>query len=131
MANSVLATSSNTRATSRRDDTPSEYAGIWLNFGVQMNTGDGESKYVRLPRGVAVEDLQTKKVFPTMDPDYAAEVTLVNQLIELIREAGLKLEEGGSQSINLEAQIYKRMEESEPVQTAEDTSALKGMLFSV
>lgn len=110
--------SSNTRKTSNvrniREDNNDEFEGIWLNLGVQMKgEDDEESTFVRLPRGVAVSDLKTRKVYDSMDPAFAAQVNLMNQIIELIQRKGLELAEGESVPVNLEVQLYRRQEEAE------------------
>lgn len=109
----------------------SEFDGLWINVGV--NTKDeetGEENFVRLPRGIAVADLQTRKVYENMNEDFAADLNLTNSIIEMIREAGLQLEEGESKNINLSVQLYKRQEavETAPVSKAANES-LKAQLF--
>jgi hypothetical protein len=110
----------------------SEFDGLWLNFGVNM--GDGEtSTFVRLPRGVAVDDLKTKKIYDRQiaeNPDYAAEVQLMNNLITLIQDKALTLAEGESIPLNLEVQLYRRQEASEDVApTKQDLSELGASIF--
>ncbi len=128
--------SSNARTTTRsnvrniRDaETNDEFEGIWLNFGVEMiGEDDEESTFVRLPRGVAVSDLKTRKVYDSMDPAFAAQVNLMNQIIELVQAKGLELGEGESVPINLSAQLYRRQEEAEAAPTT-DNKALADSLF--
>ena len=113
---------------SYEEDT-SEFEGIWVNLGVYMGEeGDKEPPFVRLPRGVAVSDLKPRKVYDNMDPEFAAQVILMNQIIELIQQKGLELNEGESVPINLEAVIYRRKEEVAPTK-AKSNKELATTLF--
>lgn len=126
---SVISTPSKRTNNNRRDEV-SEFDGIWLNIGVQMGgEGEDEPTFVRLPRGVAVSDLQVRKVYATMDPDFAAQVTLMNQIIELVQAKGLTLEEGESVPIALEVQLYRRQEEENVAPSKADNKALEASLF--
>lgn len=121
--------------TSRNNNTQevSEFDGLWLNIGVLSGDDEENANFVRLPRGVAVGDLKTKKVYDRQiaeNPDYAAEVQLMNSLIELIQEKSLTLAEGESVPLKLEVQLYCRQEESsEAVTTKADRSALAAAIF--
>ena len=107
----------------------SEFEGIWVNLGVHMKgEDDKDSTFVRLPRGVAVSDLNPRKVYDNMDPEFAAQVTLMNQIIDLIQQKGLELEEGESVPINLEVQLYRRKEEVAPTK-AKSNKELATTLF--
>lgn len=110
----------------------SEFDGLWLNIGVQQGTEE-DSTFVRLPRGVAVGDLKTKKVYDNTiagNPDYAGEVKLMNDLITLIQNRALTLEEGESVPLKLEVQLYRRQEASEEaVTTKADLEALGDAIF--
>jgi hypothetical protein len=117
----------------KADEDP--YAGIWLNLGVVTTEAedDGE-KFNRLPRGVAVSDLVDHRLYANSherNPDWAAEATLVNQVMDMIREIGLTLEEGESKPINLSVQIYRRQEQVAvaPIPTV-DSDDLKAKLFA-
>jgi len=129
----ISKTSQRTAATnSRPERQPDEHDGIWLNLGVitgiTEDTPDG--KFVRLPRGVAVSDLKARPVYKTMDPDFAAELTLMNEFITQIKEAGLGLEEGESISIGLEVQLYRKQDEAETVDADRaNVAAVKNVLF--
>lgn len=125
----VLNSARKTNNTARRDEQPSEFDGLWINCGVRMGNSDEDSTFVRLPRGIAVSDLKTKKVYDTMDADYAAQVNTMNSLIELIQEAASNLGEGESTPINLEVQLYRKMEEAAPVADKSTNDALKAALF--
>lgn len=108
----------------------SEFDGLWINVGVNMKDEEsGETSFVRLPRGVAVSDLKPQKMYASMDPDRAAQANLMNQLIDMIQTRASELGEGEAVSINLEAQLYRRQEETvAPVSTA-GNDALKAALF--
>lgn len=125
----VLNSARKTNNTARRDETPSEFDGLWINAGVRMGDSDEDSTFVRLPRGIAISDLKTKKVYDTMDADYAAQVNTMNALIEMIQEAASNLGEGESMPINLEVQLYRKMEEAAPVADKTTNDALKAALF--
>jgi hypothetical protein len=107
--------------------TTSPLAGLYLNPGITMGEGD-DGKFVRLPRGVALEDLKTRKIYDNMDADFAAEVEIMNEVINALHEAGLPLKEGESVSVNLECRIYRRMEGVEaPVNTEVKSSVHKAL----
>ncbi len=112
----------------------SEYEGLWINIGVLQVPADDapegtEPNFVRLPRGVAVADLQLRKIFDNMAPEFAAQANLMNQLILAIQKKALGLDEGESVTINLEAQLYRRQEESAISETPEENTNLEAALF--
>ena len=114
----------------------SEFDGFWINAGVYM--GDEEdSKFVRLPRGIAVSDLKVRKVYETMDPEFAAQVNMMNEMILAIQEAcltageaGKPLAEGQSIPIQLSCVLYRRQEEAEVVQDTEVKTSVRKALFA-
>jgi hypothetical protein len=124
---------SRTRNTAAAPADVSEFDGLWLNIGVSMGDSEDDSNFVRLPRGVAVGDLKTKKVYDRQiaeNPEYAAEVQLMNNLITLIQEKSLTLEEGESVPMKLEVVLYRRQEASDDVApTKQDLSALEAAIF--
>lgn len=114
------------------------YAGIWINVGVVTEETDGEGnvveKFNRLPRGIAVSDLEDHRLYANSherNPDWAEEATLVNQIMDMVREAGLELGEGEAKPINLSVQLYRRQEQvaAAPIPTA-DSDELKSKLFA-
>ena len=114
----------------------SEFDGFWINAGVYMGE-EGENKFVRLPRGIAVSDLKIRKVYETMDPEFAAQVNMMNEMITAIQEAcltagegGKPLAEGQSIPINLSCVIYRRQEEAEVVQDTEVKTSVRKALFA-
>lgn len=108
----------------------SEFDGLWINAGVNMPTGDGdETKFVRLPRGIAVSDLKQRKVYETMDPDFAAEVAIMNTVIAEIQAAALDLAEGESKEISMDLRLYRRQEEAEVIANKDDTASVREALF--
>lgn len=114
-----------------------QFSGIWINVGVVTEeTVDGNviEKFNRLPRGIAVSDLVDHKLYANSaerNPDWAEEATLVNQIMDIIREKGLTLAEGESVPINLSVQVYRRQEQvsAAPIPTA-DSEDLKSKLFA-
>jgi hypothetical protein len=116
----------------------SEFDGFWINLGVYMGSED-DAKFVRLPRGIAVSDLKIRKVYETMDPDFAAQVVLMNQLITLIQQACVKdgvalLKEGESRAMKggaLQAVLYRRQEESAVTPDATVNVDLEKALFGI
>jgi hypothetical protein len=114
----------------------SEFDGFWINAGVYM--GDEEdAKFVRLPRGIAVSDLKIRKVYETMDPEFAAQVNMMNEMILAIQEAcltageaGKPLAEGQSIPIQLSCVLYRRQEEAEVVQDTEVKTSVRKALFA-
>lgn len=114
----------------RREREPSEFDGCWINVGPTMaGATPEENKHVRLPRGIAVSDMQPQRVYATMDPDYAAQVTLVNQVIAVIQDKCRNLAEGESVSINLDVVLYKRQEEAEVEVNKTEIADLSAALF--
>ncbi len=108
-----------------------EYQGLWINVGVSMagaEEGD-DPTFVRLPRGVAISDLKTRKIYDNMDPVFAGQANLMNQLIEEIRKKALTLVEGESIPINLEVTLYRRQEESAKTETPMANADLSKALF--
>lgn len=105
-----------------------EFDGFWLNAGVSMGTEEA-STFVRLPRGIAVSDLKTRKVYETMDPEYAAQCNMMNRLITLIQSKCAGMAEGQSIPINLEVVLYRRQEESEVAAAPAETNDLEKALF--
>lgn len=108
----------------------SEYDGLWINVGVHSKDEEtGEENFVRLPRGIAVADLVDHKVYANTNEDWAAEATLANTIMNLLREEGMKLGEGEAMPVNLSVQLYRRQEAVEQVAPAADTSDVKAKLF--
>lgn len=128
MAFKMKTTANNTRNNNRDND---EFAGLWLNLGVDTQTeGETETKFARLPRNIAVGDLEKRKVYANTNPDWAEEVTLINSIIEMIQEEASKLEEGESIPINLSVRLYRQQSEVETHQPKTDTADLRSQLFS-
>ena len=96
-----------------------EFAGLWINVGVETaaSEDDADTKFNRLPRGIAVSDLKEHRVYANTNPDWAQEATMVNALISKIREVGSKLEEGEAIPLNFSVQLYRRQEQVEAVGT--------------
>ena len=125
----------------------SEFDGFWINAGVYMGEeGEADNKFVRLPRGIAVSDLKVRKVYETMDPEFAAQVNMMNEMILAIQEAcltageagkplaegeaGKPLAEGQSIPIQLSCVLYRRQEEAEVVQDTEVKTSVRKALFA-
>jgi len=112
---------------------PSEFDGFWLNFA--LPTAEGEQP-IRLPLGVAVGDLKTKKLYATMDPEFAAKTTMQNNAVSLIQRRCIKdgkpqMTEGEYVKVNLDVYIYRRMEELESsIQESPEVATLESVLFS-
>ena len=113
----------------------SEFDGFWINNGIYMGDDD-DSKFVRLPRGIAVSDLKLRKVYETMDPEFAAQVEMMNEMILAIQEAcltandGKPLNEGQSIPIQLSCVLYRRQEEAEVVRDKEVSTNIRKALFA-
>ena len=123
------------RSTTAAAPEVSEFDGFWINCGVFMGEDD-DAKFVRLPRGIAVSDLKARKIYETMDPEFAAQVELMNEMILAIQEAclqgndGKPLAEGQSIPINVSAMLYRRQEEAEVVRDKEVSSNIRKALFA-
>lgn len=118
------------------ETTTSEFDGFWINNGIYMGD-DHDSKFVRLPRGIAVSDLKLRKVYETMDPEFAAQVEMMNEMILAIQEAcltagegGKPLAEGQSIPIQLSCVLYRRQEEAEVVRDKEVSTNIRKALFA-
>lgn len=119
-------TAAKTNAGTQDED---EFAGLWINVGVETESEDEEgTRFNRLPRGIAVSDLKDHKIYASTNPDWAAEASLVNQIMAMVRAKGLTLEEGESVPINLSVQLYRRQEQVDQAPTAVDAD-LESKLF--
>lgn len=113
----------------------SEYDGFWINVGVYIGEGENQ-KFVRLPRGIAVSDLVARKLYESMDPEFATQVHIMNEMIAGIQEMCLKanegkpMTEGQSMTINLSAQLYRRQEGTEAAPEPELSSSIRKALFA-
>lgn len=114
-------------ATSARE--PGLYDGLYINPGIWVGE-EADPKFVRFPRGVAVADLTTRKIYEKMDPEFAAEQELLNQRIERIQARALELDEGEYVVLNIPVVLYRKQEavEMAPVAKA-DTKAIDEELF--
>ena len=100
------------RSTTKVDE--DEFAGLWINTGVITEDKDGNESFNRLSKGIAVSDLALYPIYAKSaekNPDWAEEATLINALTTKIQDAGKKLEEGESISLNLSVQLYRRQEQ--------------------
>lgn len=117
----------NSTATREED----EFAGLWINVGVETQIEDSdETHFNRIPRGIAVSDLKDHKIYASTNPEWAEEAALVNSIMDMIREEGMKLEEGESIPINLSVQLYRRQEQVDQVVSKADNKDLKAKLFA-
>lgn len=106
-----------------------EYDGIWINPGIFVGTEE-DKKFVRFNRGIALSDLKPRKLYESMDPDFAAEQQLLNERLERIQARALKLEEGEMVVINLPLVLYRRQEEATVAPVAKsDAAAIDDELF--
>ena len=109
---------------------PSEFDGLWLNPGVNIQGEDGTAKFVRLSRGIAVSDLKIKKLYDSMSPEFAAQIKLENEMTQQIWNHCRKLEEGEAVDVpQLSIQLYRRNEEVD-ASTIEDATTEKFDLFA-
>lgn len=125
-------TTAGANAGTRREREPSPYDGFWLNLGTSIEGPDGKDKFIRLPRGVAVSDLEKHKVYASTrenNPNWAAEADMVNAIIDAIQEACATMEEGDSVDLNLSLQLYRKQEAVEAPATSINMDALKQQLF--
>ena len=101
----------------------SEFDGLWINVGVVTSDEDGtDQKFNRLPRGIAVADLELNKVYASTherNPEWAEEANVVNALITKIREVAMTLEEGEAKPVQLNVQLYRRQEQVASVDAPE------------
>jgi hypothetical protein len=93
-----------------------EFEGLWMNPGIFVGDEDNP-KFVRFNRGIAINDLKTRKLYESMDPDFAAEQQLLNDRVEAIRARALTLEEGEHVVINIPMVLYRRQEEADVAPT--------------
>lgn len=125
---SVINSASTARTSTAAARTPSEFDGYWLNLGVNMGTEESSS-FVRLPRGIAVSDLKTRPVYENMDPTFAAQVTMMNNMIAAIQNKCRTLDEGASLTVNMDAILYRKQEAVLEVASPIDSSAIEAALF--
>ncbi len=110
---SIISSSKANTKTSDRE--PSVHDGMWINVGVVVvNPETNEESFIRLSRGIAISDLQPKKIYPNMSAEFASQIAVENQMLAEIQAAALNLEEGESISSDvLVVQLYRRNEETE------------------
>lgn len=116
---------SSTVAATREKD---EFDGLWINPGLHFGD-EKDAKWVRLPRGIAVSDLKPRKIYESMDPEFAAEAAMMNQVIAQIQQKALTLAEGESMPINLELRLYRRQEEADVTTDKATEADLSKALF--
>lgn len=126
-----LATTRRAQSTTAAQAETDEFAGLWINVGVETSVDGSEedTKFNRLPRGIAVSDLKDHKIYASTNPDWAAEANLVNSIMALIRAKGATLAEGEAVPLNLSVQLYRRQEQVEAVATAKVDADLEAKLF--
>lgn len=116
---SISASKRNDAPATAQTREPSEFDGLWINFGRTVERADEEGnpteKFVRMQRGVAVSDLEEHKIYATTNPEWKADATLINQITQQIRKKGLTLEEGESVTLNLDVVLYRKQEAVETV----------------
>ena len=114
----------NINQNSQTEREPSEYDGIYVNFGIPM-TIDGEEVFARLPhRAVALADLELYKVTERTrqnNPRWAAQADQINAVIVAMRKGGLTLEEGEGSPLKLGLQLFR----AEPKTDAEPVAAVE------
>ena len=101
----------------------SEFQGFWLNAGIRMPNGN----FARLNRGIAIDDLVTRKVYESTDPEYAKEIALTNKAVAILRKLATKKRMAEGEAIplpNLELVLYRKQEGSE---MDDDTQGLAEM----
>ena len=106
-----------------------EFEGVWINPGIFVGTEE-DKKHVRFNRGIALSDLKPRKLYESMDPDFAAEQQLLNERLERIQAKARTLEEGEMVVINLPLVLYRRQEEASVAPVAKsDAKAIDDELF--
>lgn len=117
-----LATKRTNNSSSATQVDEDEFTGLWINVGIETQDEDGNKRFNRLPRGIAVSDLVAHRIFAKSiekNPEWTQEAMLVNALIEKIQTTGLKLDEGESIPLNLSVQLYRRQEQVTSVEVPE------------
>jgi hypothetical protein len=130
MANSIISRTPARNPRNPAEREVSEYDGIWINFGIQTKDPDsGEEVFVRIGRGVPVSDLVVKPVYNNMDPAFAAEVGLQNDVIQQLQQRALQLEAG--ESIDVRMLSVSMLRRNEPVEaTATEKPGTKFDIFA-
>ena len=111
---SIISNPSTTTTAAAGQREPSEYDGMWINVGVNVQDPENpeQTQFIRLSRGIAIGDLKPKKIYPNMSPEFAAQVKIENRMLMEIQQKALTLEEGESVSSDaLAVQVYRRNEE--------------------
>lgn len=106
----------------------SEFDGFWVNVGPTLPDGT----FVRLNRGIAVDDLRIQPIYDTTTPERKAELTILNAVVRAIQGKcnPKKLAEGEHIVLkNLQVVIYRRMEGTEDGASASIDADVEAMLF--
>lgn len=119
--------------TRRSEREPSEYDGLWINVGVEVEV-DGEVFFARLNKGIAVADLEISKISPRTvesNPAYAKQLDAANKVVMALRKGGLQMDHGDAAPLKLAAQIYRTEEASQnvPEITDSDVDAAASAIF--
>lgn len=106
----------------------SEFDGFWVNVGPTLPDGT----FIRLNRGIAVDDLRIQPIYDTTAPERKAELTILNAVVRAIQGKcnPKKLAEGEHIVLkNLQVVIYRRMEGTEDGGSASIDADVEAMLF--
>ena len=122
-----------TGTTRRAEREPSEYDGLWINVGVEIEV-DGETYFARLNKGIAVADLELAKISPRTvesNPSYAKQLQAANTVVQALRKGGLQMDHGDSSPLKLSTQIYRVEEASQnmPEISESDVDAAAANIF--
>ncbi|ANJ20746.1 hypothetical protein HYO99_gp12 [Roseobacter phage RD-1410W1-01] len=126
--------SKTTQNSARRNERePSEFDGIWLNVGVEIEI-DGEIHFARLNKGIALADLEVAKISPRTvesNPSYAAQLSEANKVVKALQKGGLQLDHGDAAPLKLAVQMYRTEEASQnmPEITDSDVDATAANIF--
>ena len=99
-----------------RTDQPK--AKVWMNIGYYVAAPTAEdpeaTKFVSLPMGLPIDTMQKVKT-NSSNQDFAALRTAQNELLDLLIEAGLTLQPGQDEIVNLQVQLRRVNDEQKPV----------------
>jgi hypothetical protein len=116
------------RATTGISDDESEFQGFWLNVGIRMPNGS----FARLNRGIAIDDLFTRKVYESTDAEYGKEIAVTNKAVTILKRLATAKKMGEGESIplpNLEVVLYRKQEGSEMDGDAMDLAEMEAFLL--
>lgn len=99
------------------DGTVKPKAQLWLNIGYEAN-----GVFIQLPFGIALDNMNEADV-RGQNADFVKQRTAQNNLLKMLKDAGMKFEPGQEEVINLELRL-RRVKEELVIPAAENEYAI-------